>query len=96
MGTSPLTAIWPVLGMGTLALTQTVVQVNIESLDSLKCLRLPSHWSADLSNKVQRQKLKVHQLIDDAGLIPGQTQCTQGACLCQQDQDGALPAAEPG
>lgn len=35
-------------------------------------------------------------VIDDAGLIHGQTQCTQGACFCQQDQDGALPAAKPG
>jgi len=73
----------------------SLVQNTIDDLP-IQVVHSSDSLSANSPIEVQRQKPKVHQLIDDAGLIRGQTQCTQGACLCQQDQDGALPAAEPG
>lgn len=73
----------------------SVVQNTIDDLP-IQAIHRSELLSAKSPDEVQRQKTKRHQVVDDAGLIPGQAQCTQGACFCQQDQDGALPAAEPG
>ena len=73
----------------------SVVHNTIDDLP-IQVFHSSESLSANSPDEVQRQKTKRHQVVDDAGLIPGQAQCTQGACLCQQDQDGALPAAEPG